>query len=330
MTIQEFLSSAAAQQMVVAGSYAFGEFQSFPFTLNPHQRNGEVTSVTAFLTIAGVIPNKVFSELRKSMKPLGTVSYQGSNKSMILFTCGGGGNDLWNRLQMGLGQLTQCFWANGIGVPQECPICHRPGCDALAFVNGYVPVHAACVENQAYGAIAQAENNRQTGNYALGLLGAIAGAFVGAIPTILLILLLNIISAWLYALIPLGAYFGYKLCKGKMVKSVVIPIVIVLSLLMVMVVELIVTYIAVGREYSWWMGVGEFLSLYFQAMSFGDIMADIGLPLLFTALGIFISWDQIRRGNIDIETSADLTLKSLFRKGVPQNFATISDPQIKN
>ncbi len=314
MQLQEFLNSAAQQHMVVADSLAFGEFQSFPFTMNPHVRNNEVTSVTALFKVAGTLPNKVFSDLRKNLKPLGSLAYQGTDKSMILFTCAGSDADLWNKLTMGFTQITQCFWANGIGVPQQCPLCHNGGCDSLAFVGGYVPVHASCVQNQAYGAIAQAENNRQTGNYALGILGALLGALVGSIPTVLLMLFLHMISAWLYALIPLGAYYGYKLCKGKMVKGVVIPVVVILSLLMVMVVELTVTYISVGREYKWWMSVGEFLVRYFDAMSFGDIMMDIGMPLLFTALGIFISWDQIRRSNIDIETSADLTLKSLFRK----------------
>ena len=314
MQIQEFQNGAASRQMVVADTMAFGEFQSFPFTLRPNVRGTEVKSVTTYLRIAGSLPNKAFKELRKSIKTLGALSYQGSDRTMILFTCAGAGEDLWSKLTSGLGAITQTFWANGIGVPQQCPICQQGGCDSLAFVNGYVPVHAQCVQNQAYGAIAQAQNNQQTGNYALGILGAVLGALVGSIPTILLILLLNVISAWLYALIPLGAYFGYKLFKGKMVKAVVVPVVIILALLMVMVVELIVTYIMVGREYGMWITIGQFLSLYFSAMSFGDILSDIGMPLLFTILGIFISWDQIRRSNIDIEASADLTLKSLYRK----------------
>ena len=320
MTLQDFLSTAQNQSMIVAGGLAFGEFQSYPVTLKPVAKGNapeaELKSVTAFFKIDGKIPNASFKELRKSLKPLGYLSYQGADITTVLFTCSGGGVDLWNRLGNALTQLTNAFRMNGIGVPQTCAICRQPNCDSLAYVAGYAPVHAYCVENQSYQTFAATENNRLNGNYALGILGAIIGALIGSIPTILLMLLANRISAWLYALIPLAAYYGYKLLIGKMTKGVVIPVVIIASLLMVIVVELVVVFITVGREYNNWMGFGEFVRLYFNVMSFGDILSDIALPLVFTGIGIFISWDQIRRSNVDIDANAELTLKSLFRKNM--------------
>lgn len=319
MTLQDFLGTAQNQNMIVAGGLAFGEFQAYPVTLKPNAKgnapDSEIRSVTAFFKIEGKIPNASFKELRKSLKPYGYLGYQGADYTTVLFTCSGGGLDLWNRLGVALTQLTNAFRMNGVGVPQTCAICRQPGCDSLAYVAGYAPVHAYCVENQSYQTFASTENNRLNGNYALGTIGAIIGALIGSIPTILLILLINRISAWLYALIPLVAYFGYKLLKGKMTKGVVIPVVIISSLLMVIVVELTVVFITVGREYGW-MGVGEFLSLYFSVMSFGDILADTAMPLVFTGIGIFISWDQIRRSNVEIDANAELTLKSLFRKNM--------------
>ena len=329
MTLNDFLSTAANQNMVVAGNMAFGEFQAYPVTLRPNARGNapesEVKSITAYFKIDGKIPSASFKELRKSIKPLGFLTYQGADQTTVLFTCSGD-VDLWNKLGTALNQITMAFRANGIGVPQTCAICRQPGCDALAYVAGYAPVHAYCVEQNSYQTFASTENNRLNGNYVLGILGAIVGAMVGAIPTLLLMVFANRLSAWLYALIPLGAYYGYKLCKGKMTKGVIIPAVVVVSLLMVLVVELAATFILVGREYGW-MGFGEFISLYFRAMGIGDILKDIAMPLVFTVLGIFISWDQIRRSNVDIDANAELTLKSLFRKNIQNTSSYPQDPQ---
>ncbi|MBO6158551.1 MAG: hypothetical protein J6P72_04710 [Firmicutes bacterium] len=318
MLLEEFLQTARNQRMTVVGEMAFGEIAGYPFTLRPTVISQQVRSCAAYFVVEGRMPNPVFKELRKSLKPYGALSYMGSDRSRISFTCAGAQSDLWSRLYAGLSYLSQSFQANGIGIPQVCPICKQPGCNALAYINGYVPVHSSCLQNQAYSQIASAESNNRNGNYALGILGALLGALVGSIPTILLMFLLSRISAWLYALIPLGSYYGYKLFGGRMDKKVVLPVVIVFSVLMVFFTELVVGYLSIVKEYSMWLGIGEYLSLYFEVMTVGDIVGDIALPLIFTAIGLFISWDQIRRGNTDFEVSADLTLQTL----------TIKNPQI--
>ena len=55
--------------------------------------------------------------------------------------------------------------------------------------------------------------------YALGVIGALVGAFVGAIPWILMYVFANMMYSILAILIVLGSFYGYKLTKAKIDKK---------------------------------------------------------------------------------------------------------------
>lgn len=181
----------------------------------------------------------------------------------------------------------------GLRPPETCPICGQGGCDALALQGGYVPVHRACVENQSQAASARAEENAVMGNYFTGFLGALLGGLVGVIPNVLAAVLLERIFALLYALIPLAAYYGYKLCKGKMNKGAFVCT-LISSVINLFVVELANQYIWVWMEYGA-MDIAEYLVAFTMVLLEGELTANLLQGAIFLALGLWISWGAITR-----------------------------------
>ena len=116
--------------------------------------------------------------------------------------------------------LVQGLREAGATPPVVCPLCKGAGCDSMALISdNFVPTHRACVEQMVQGTRRQAEQQTASGNYVTGLIGALLGGLVGTLPNILAALLLHRVIAILYALIPIFAYYGYKLLKGKMNKG---------------------------------------------------------------------------------------------------------------
>ena len=76
-------------------------------------------------------------------------------------------------------------------------------------------------------------------NYITGILGAIVGGFIGAVPWILAYIYGNMMIAILAIFIAGGAYYGYKICKGKVTKK--LPIIIMLiSIIIVAITSLLI------------------------------------------------------------------------------------------
>ena len=56
-------------------------------------------------------------------------------------------------------------------------------------------------------------------NYALGIIGALIGAFIGAVPWVLMYVFANMMYSILAILIVLCSFYGYKLTKAKIDKK---------------------------------------------------------------------------------------------------------------
>ena len=313
MTVQDFAAFAASRGMIVVDNMAFGELKGYPFTVLTVGKSN-VRGLTVQFKLAKRVSNKVFRSIRKEVKANGRLFYVNNSPLVLALTCSGPDATIWDRLFGGMEIMVQGFMMAGIGIPDTCPFCHNAGCDSLAYIgDGYVPVHKACCESQSFGTMEKVEANEQSGRYATGIIGAVLGGMIASIPTILLMWFAEMISAWLYALIPLGAYFGYRLCKGKM-NRVVLPIVILVSIFMLFFVEQVMWFLYVHEFFGVWPGIGESIGLYFEYFTFSDTLADIAEPAIFTALGIFISYGVIRQNNQSEIKQADIVLRSLFVK----------------
>ena len=109
----------------------------------------------------------------------------------------------------------------GISFGTVCPYCSRTDTDAVMYCEqrgaipaGYRAVHTECA-NSLRNAANEAKVNDE-GNYFTGIIGAIIGMILGVVLNVAVIFGTERIYAMLCALIPLGAFFGYKLLKGRM------------------------------------------------------------------------------------------------------------------
>ena len=64
-------------------------------------------------------------------------------------------------------------------------------------------------------------------NYALGIIGALIGAFIGAVPWVLMYVFANMMYSILAILIVLCSFYGYKLTKAKIDKK--LPVILSIS-----------------------------------------------------------------------------------------------------
>lgn len=323
MTLQDFSTYAASRGMLVSDGMAFGEINGYPFTI--HAKGSQVRSMTVSFKLAQRLPRKGFKSVKQALSAQGIsgckVFYFNNDYQMLGLTCAGRDQDLWNKVFMAMEVTTRSLLESGMTPPQTCPICKQDMCDSLAYVGGgYVPVHKACCENLSYNALSSAEANQNSGNMGLGILGAVLGGTIATIPTILTIFFLELISAWLYALIPLGAYFGYRLFKGKMNKAV-LPIVIIIAILELFFVQQVTWYLY-GLEEGVWTSIADSISAFGYLVDTQTMIQDLIQPAIFTALGIFISYGQIRQNNQTQVQDANLVLRSLFVKaGAPGTYA---------
>ncbi len=191
----------------------------------------------------------------------------------------------------------------GVRPASVCTMCGQRGGDALigggAF---YVPVHRHCVDEKENQAVVLAERNDAEGNYITGIIGALLGAFVGVIPSLVTTLFMEKIYALLFALIPLCIYGGYKLFKGKM-NRVVIVLSVILSVLSVFMLDMEVLIFSIINDYG--VTFKDSCDLIAIAASedstfWGAVLTDSIVPLIFVALGIFIAWGQIRKTNVNM------------------------------
>ncbi|MPM94666.1 hypothetical protein SDC9_141814 [bioreactor metagenome] len=195
--------------------------------------------------------------------------------------------------------MTGILTEEGIGIPAACPLCREKGrsCDALALVGGgYVPVHQSCCRSRASEGVTRAEQNDAYGSYLTGILGALLFGLAACLPTVLSIWFLDRILAVFYALIPLGAYYGYKLFRGKMNRAA-LPIVIVVSVLALFAIEQMIFYLLIVNTYGVYLSVLDTVPFYFSVMTPGDIVSEMAGSFLFLLLGLWMTFRVIKRTN---------------------------------
>lgn len=275
-----------------------GVWGGYPFSVLAFAVNMPGTLMLQ-LKVAGEVDSELVKALRQAV-PKGCSVPGGRREGTVTIYCPGKTTAAAVAcFEQALEVAANALRERGLRPPETCPFCGQGGCDALAFwgsnspAHRYVPVHRACVEGQAHVACAQAEENALMGNYFTGFLGALLGGLVGAIPNVLAAVLLERIFALLYALIPLAAYYGYKLCRGKMNKGALVCA-IISSVINLFVVELANQYIWVWMEYGA-MEIGEYLVAFVVVLLEGELTANLLQGALFLGLGLWVSWRTITR-----------------------------------
>lgn len=290
MNLQTYQQCLGDRNYRVIGKAAYGVENDYPaavFFVGAKQWR---------IALTAVIDN--FKEVRKSLKEqLGKkYGFQYANNHLtydIIVT----NKDYQETLNEALTEVTRALHQMGIKPSAVCPICGQSNCNVLvSYANGYDPAHKSCLDQMANHVRTKAEKSTQSGNYITGIIGALLGAVIGALPSVLSIIWVERIYAILFALIPLASYYGYKLLKGKMTTAV-IPITIVFSIVGVYVIEIVLLIYYMIWEYG--LTFGEAFPLTMASLTDPSIWVAMTMDsitsFIFVALGIWIAWGRISR-----------------------------------
>ena len=139
-------------------------------------------------------------------------------------------------------------------------------------------------------------------NNLLGILGAILGAFVGAIPWILVYVYGNLMFSILAFIIALVSFKGYTLLKGKVTKNT--PVIIgVISILIVIISTLIIIPGLILAKKGFDVNIKSIISLYNSSTFVFAIIRDLVIAIIFTILGISGVINQIKAKGLDEEAA---------------------------
>ena len=127
------------------------------------------------------------------------------------------------------------------------------------------------------------------GSYITGIIGAILGGLIGAIPWVLVYIEGNMIVSLLAMIISLGALKGYKIFKGKIAKPMK-TIVVIISLLIVIFSNLVIipSWLAVKNDFT-------IEYMYENEEIKSAILRDLAVSVLFAILGISLAITNINK-----------------------------------
>lgn len=311
MTLQDYTQDLGARGLLLVKDKAFGQMNGYPYYIYPNFRGYVIHSLAAvFHFRQNVRPRYLKKAVADASLTSG--SNPGTLTMMVRIDKLPAGENAFDLFFSKMGAFTTAARNLGLTAPDKCPICKRGGCDSLAlFSQGYVPTHRACVEHYNFDEIQKARDNSQNGNHGLGILGAFLGAMAACLLIFLLAMASGRIYGMLYIAVPLAAYYGYKLFKGRMDKTVLISV-LIFSILSLFAFEFANFAVEWHRQIGGWLSLPEIFAYYFQLMSFGDMLMDMAMPALFLLFGILLDWNIIKNGNKNFVENAQNQLKTLM------------------
>lgn len=158
-------------------------------------------------------------------------------------------------------------------------------------------------------------------NYITGILGAIVGGFIGAVPWILAYIYGNMMIAILAIFIAGGAYYGYKLCKGKVTKK--LPIIITLiSIIIVAITSLLIIPIILIHTEGFNVNIETIKYLYQDSEFAAAILKDTIIAVVFTIIGGGVITANIKKelegGTIDNKEQNPAEFEKLKQQAIEQ------------
>ena len=192
--------------------------------------------------------------------------------------------------------VTAALWETGVAPANTCALTQAANPDSLCLLSapgyiGYQPVCAASVRKEDYALQEKTEENENNGSYGTGLAGALLGALAGIAVNLLTMVFLHFMSAWLFALIPVFAFFGYKKLNGKTDKVALI-IVIAISILSLPVMLVLELAFEVVKEYG--APFGEALRFGMESLTNTEVLSamskDLIFMVIFMVIGVFVGW----------------------------------------
>lgn len=201
---------------------------------------------------------------------------------------------MWGQL---FALLFQFFDTHHITPPTCCPICGHHNCDVVAlYKDRFAPIHSVCLRRLTNEAEERAELQHLNGSYVTGLIGGVLGGILGALSNILLTWKAGRSHSLLFALIPLGIYYGYKLLRGKMDRMAVV-FTVALSVVDLLLMNFVLLAISTMTEQNTgltaaWAHVQPIL---LDGKTWLGILKNSWFPFLCLATATHTVWNRISR-----------------------------------
>lgn len=214
---------------------------------------------------------------------------------VITVTFGKDDLNLWFHQAMQI--LETVLREGGITVPERCHICQQGGVDALAYYDGRPSIlHMNCLRQWKDTLVEGLEQKKYESGHFRGVIGGLIGGVVGAIPALLALNFLEYFVAVLFAIIPVGIYFGWKWFGGRLSRATTV-FTIVYTLIVAVVVDVVDSWLILRAEFpQWQLTLMEVIELYLNPDIFREnFLASTLMSLFFSALGIFFVWRMITR-----------------------------------
>ncbi len=172
----------------------------------------------------------------------------------------------------------------------QCPFCGRSeDVDGHRRIEGInIPVHNSCAQSFVREAEEKIRiHNSNKNNLFISVILAIIGGFIGALPGFLISIFSGYVFALLYALIALAAFYGYKIGKGPLSNIAISTVSIVTISVSLLMTYFLYNMIAIMNN-----------TTFHMAYSLEDefrigFYSDSAMSLLFSCIGIWISWSFI-------------------------------------
>jgi len=197
-----------------------------------------------------------------------------------------------------------------------CPICMMSSGDALAEYDGKLcVVHMTCLRRWKDERQETLELKGQNAGLLRGLIGGLAGGIAGALPALLAVHFFSYMVGLLYALIPLGIFFGWKMLGGKLNKLTTV-FTILYSLVLGVGTLAVASWLSLRAEFPMmrWTLIETIEMFYLDSAFFREyLMGDTLFALGCTVLGIFFAWRAITSTD-KAEIAAN---ESAFEEAIP-------------
>ena len=288
MDVSSFGAALEREGMHVSGRAAFGIAEGYPVLAV--LTGGHQVRVTLPIRPQEWRARK--SEIKGALGNLGRAIWEGDRLSVSIKVSQP--QEVYSRAVAG---MARTFRDLGIALEDTCPICGHGGCDmAVPYERAYRPAHRVCVESTVAGIRESVEDNRRNGSYLSGIAGAILGGILGVAPSFLTIVYTDTVFGLLFAFIPLFAYYGYKLFRGKMNKTA-LACSIAMSVLGVYILNFSAIGYVLRREYS--LTFGQVLQVMPAFLEDPEVWWEITKSsisqFIFAAVGVFLVWGDISR-----------------------------------
>lgn len=290
----EFQQFMSARGFRVQGDRAFGAYRGWPAAIGFIQAGKGALRVD--LTAAQKPEGALVKSLKGELAPLKGCGVMVQGNTLVLnMDCRRNGEELDRRFPAAMDIVVAGLREAGLAPSELCPICGQADCDSMALTKlGYVRVHRACMEQQTQAVVAQAQAGQTSGSYVTGFIGALLGGVVGTLPNVLVALWANRIVAVLYALIPICAYYGYKLCKGRMNRGAFVCT-LVSSVLNLFSIQFISTYIESFQTLGRVLSPAYVVRFTIDRLQSGSAGGYFLQSAVFLALGLWLSWGVVSR-----------------------------------